>query len=193
MRNADVRAEIPIDNRRIKDLMIPLDEFAVVSDDSTLIHALQALKEVQKKLRPGQHPHRAVLIQHRDKRIIGKIGHCDFLRALEPKTIMASNLSELHQFGLSPALVDSLLDSCDLYRSSLSDLCRRAHAIPVTKIMHPITEHIDADAVLGEAIHKFTEWRILSTLVVDKSKPVGIIRLSDLFKEIWEDMIILET
>ena len=59
--------------------------------------------------------------------------------------------------------------------------------------MHPITEHIDADAVLGEAIHKFAEWRILSILVVDKSRPVGIIRLSDLFKEIWEDMIILET
>jgi hypothetical protein len=58
--------------------------------------------------------------------------------------------------------------------------------------MHPMTEHIDADALLGEAVHRFIVWHVLSILVVDQLKPVGIIRLADLFKEVCEDMIALE-
>jgi len=71
--------------RTIKELMIPIEEYATISQDLTLVEAMQALEESQKKARRDVQPYRAVLITDDEGRIVGKLGHRGFLQALEPR------------------------------------------------------------------------------------------------------------
>jgi hypothetical protein len=50
--------------------------------------------------------------------------------------------------------------------------------------MIPVTESIDENALLTEAIHRIVLWQTLSILVTRGGEVVGILRLSDLFDEI---------
>jgi predicted transcriptional regulator len=54
--------------------------------------------------------------------------------------------------------------------------------------MHPLTEHIDENATLSEAIYRFVMWDTLSILVTKGDEAVGLLRLSDLSQEITEYM-----
>ena len=48
----------------VRDVMLPLDEYAVVSEDDTLFDAFLALEKAQKKRPPGRQKHRAVLVRN---------------------------------------------------------------------------------------------------------------------------------
>jgi len=65
--------------RYVKDLMLPLDDYAVVQEDATLIEAYCALVEARKKLPPDRPPSRAVLVTDKKGKIVGKVGQLAFL------------------------------------------------------------------------------------------------------------------
>lgn len=53
---------IDMNAKTVKDLMVPLDNYAVVPEDATLLDAIAALEKSQKNLPTGRQPHRAVLV-----------------------------------------------------------------------------------------------------------------------------------
>jgi len=69
----------------IKDLMVPLDEYATVPEDATLSDAVQALERAQQAFDHTKYRHRAILVLDAANRPIGKISQIDALKALEPK------------------------------------------------------------------------------------------------------------
>ena len=71
----------------IKDLMVPLDEYATVSKEATLYDAVLALEKAQEELdRTRYHYlHRAVLVLDEGGKVVGKVSQLDILSALEPK------------------------------------------------------------------------------------------------------------
>jgi hypothetical protein len=54
--------------------------------------------------------------------------------------------------------------------------------------MHPITECIDENAALIDAINKTCMWQTLSIPVSRNGEIVGLLRLSDLFVELTEQI-----
>ena len=60
---------------RVADLMVPIDEYATVSDDATLYEAVIALEKAQEELDRKQHHylHRAILVYNKNNHICGKI------------------------------------------------------------------------------------------------------------------------
>jgi len=71
--------------KTVKDIMVPLSEYVVVSEDETIKGALYALRRSQQFMPPDMYYHRAVLIKSESKGIVGKLGYLDFLSALNPK------------------------------------------------------------------------------------------------------------
>lgn len=173
-----------MDIRRVKDLMLPLREYAVVSQESTVLEALQALDQAQAKLPESRQKHRAVLILDEHQNVVGKLGHLGFLKALEPKYAKLGDLQLLSRSGMSEEFLASMMKSLSMWQDSLSDICKRARAKKVKDVMRPVTENIHEDASFSEAIHKFVMYETLSLLVIRGKKVVGIIRLSDLFDEV---------
>ncbi|MBT6751298.1 MAG: CBS domain-containing protein, partial [Desulfobacula sp.] len=70
----------------VKDLMVPLTEYATVFEDATLSDAIDALETAQSKFDKSRYRHRAILVcEKKTRKILGKISQMDVIRTLEPK------------------------------------------------------------------------------------------------------------
>jgi hypothetical protein len=164
--------------------MLPLSEYAVVPENATFREALLALEEAQRGLPPGRQPHRAVLVENKDKKIIGKAGQMAFLKALEPKYEVLGDLGLLARAGVTPGVVTSITENLEFWHDRISTNCLRARSMKIKDFMIPVTDCIEEDAPLTQAIHKIVMCQTLSLLVTRQDEVVGILRLSDLFTEI---------
>jgi len=57
----------------VKDLMVPLEEYATVPLDSTLYDAILALEKAQAAFDPKKHKHRAILVLDASGKVVGKL------------------------------------------------------------------------------------------------------------------------
>lgn len=177
-----------MERKTVKDLMVPLENYAVVDENATLLEAILALDKSQEQLETKRQPHRAILVINNRGEVIGKIGQLAFLKALEPKYQALSDRGALAKVGISAEFLSSMMESFRSQGAELSQLCRRAASIKAKDIMSPVKESITASSGLGEAIHQFIHTQALSLLVEENNKVVGLLRLSDLFDEIAETM-----
>src|SRR4030042_2861286 len=120
---------------KVKDLMVPLDQYVCVAEDATLYEAVVALEEAQKKGSPKGHPHRAVLICDKNNNVIGKLSYLDVLRSLEPRYSEMSDLKKVAGFGLSAEFMKSMMDRYELWKAPLDDLCRKAAQVKLKSIV----------------------------------------------------------
>ena len=176
----------------INDLMVPLSEYATVSEDATLYDAVLSLEKAQEKFedKHTRYRHRAVLVLDKDQKVIGKLSQLDVLRALEPKYDSMTEGKGSHRFGFSKQFMKSLMENYHLFASPLEDICRKAGEQNVKKFMRMPTEgeYISADATLDEAIHLLIMGSHQSLLVTHDENIVGILRLTDVFAAIFHTM-----
>ncbi len=177
-----------MDEKRVKDLMVPLDRYGLVSQDATLLEAIQILRETQKKRNRSRQPFRAVLIIDENKKVIGKLGEIAFLKALETKHEALGEACELSRAGVSEQILNPILSYYQLFQDKLSNLCFQARDIKVGDVVHPFPGSIDENALLCEAILKIVMWDTLSVLVTRKGEIVGLLRISDICQEVAEQM-----
>ncbi len=171
---------------RIKELMVPVAQYATIDEDATLYDAVVALEEAQNRYDQSKYVHRALLVFGKNKRIVGKLSQLDMIRGLEPKYDQIVDSSQLSRFGMTKSYLESILKGHELWQKPLSDLCRKAGNIKVKDIMHKPTEseHIDEDATLDRATHVFIAGCHQSLLVTRNGEIVGILRLTDLFDKV---------
>lgn len=169
----------------VKNLMIPLHEYALVPHNATLKDAIKTLKQAQ--ARPtsmDRLPPRAVLIVDDDEKVIGQVELMDVLKALEPKYSMLGDVSALSRAGVNEELIHSLIDNLRFWQGDLRDACYRVRSMNITEIMHPLKESLDEDSTLSDAIHRIVVWQTARSLVTRKGEVIGILRLADLFAEV---------
>jgi len=177
----------------VKDLMIPVDEYAVVSVDATLYDSFVALEKAQKSLPQGRQKHRAVLVVDKNYKFVGKLGHMAFLKALEPKYDEIGDMKGITGAGLSKQFLSSMMDNFGLWDFNIEDIRRRVRKIKTVDVMHPLVEHICENCTVSEAIHKVIMWDTLSILVTDDNEDVvGVLRQSDLFDEVKNEILELQ-
>ena len=175
----------------VKDLMVPLSDYATVSENDTLFEAVLALEKTQETFDPSKHCHRAILVIDKIDQVVGKINQWDLLKALEPKYQEMGDLEKISRTGFSPQFLKSMLDQHGLWAQPLIDICKVAAKKKVKGIMSTPTksEYINEDASMGEAVHQLVVGHLLSLLVVDKdNKMVGVLRLIDVFEEALQTM-----
>ena len=139
-----------MEHRTVRDLMVPLEEYAVVGSDASLLDAVLALDKAQAAVAAGRQPHRAVLVVDSGGRVVGKLGHLGFLKALEPRYNAMGDLKTLARVGLSSDFISSMMSHMALWEDSFEDLCQRARSTRVAEVMRPVTESISEDAALPE-------------------------------------------
>lgn len=176
--------------RTVKDIMVPLSEYATVFEDASMIEAVVALEEAQKNYSRTQYTHRAVLVQDDQGRVVGKLSQMDVLRGLEPKYKNVAEARGVSHSGFSVEFLRSIMESQSLWVDPLADICRKAAAVKVKGIMYTPEEgdYVKEDATLAEAIHQLIMGRHQSLLVTRNGEVVGILRLSDAFAAVC-DMI----
>lgn len=174
----------------VKDLMVPLPEYTTVPQEATLYEAVLALERAQEKFDPKRHRHRAILVLDRDKKVVGKLSMLDVVRSLEPKYAEMGDLGALSRGGFSPQFLRSMTEKFSLWNAPLKDICTKGGKVKVKEIMYTPTqgEYVEENASMGEAIHQLVMGNHQSLLVTRDDNIVGILRLTDVFKEICETM-----
>lgn len=175
---------------KVKDLMVPLAEYATVDEEASLFDAVTALERAQIEYDHSAYKHRAILILDKAGKVVGKVSQLDVLRALEPKYDEMQGSEGLARFGFSKKFMKSLLLQYRLFENPLEDICRKACEKQVKDFMHRPTEgeYVDIEATLDEAIHQLVLGHHQSLLVTRDGDIVGILRLTDVFAAIFHIM-----
>ena len=170
----------------VKELMVPLAEYATVSEEATLFEAVMALERAQEKFDQSRYPHRAVLIYDKEGHIVGKVSQLDVMRALEPKYEAMGIPGSLSRFGLTRRFQKTMLEQLRLWDKPMDDICRKAARIKVKEFMYTPGEgeYIDEDATMDKAINQLVMGHHQSLLVMQDDTIVGILRKTDVFMEI---------
>jgi len=176
----------------VKELMVPLDEYATVGEDASLHDAILALEAAQENYDRSRTPyvHRAILILNNQKKVVGKISQIDALRALGPSRQSLVEDKLLSGYGFSPTFIHSLLIKHELWNEPLADICQKAGKINVRDIMHTPTqgEYVSEKATLDEAIPQLILGPHQSLLVTRGNDIVGVLRLTDVFAAVFHVM-----
>ena len=166
----------------VRDVMVPLEEYATIHEDSLLVEAIHVLERFQKEIASSHYVHRAILVYDDDNKIIGKISQLDVIRSLEPKYenfgIRSTSLS-----GLSPEFIKAMVFDHDLCQADLDSIGSRIADKQVKEIMYEPTEgeKIEENATFGQAVHQFIIGHHQSLLVTKGHDVVGVLRLADMF------------
>jgi CBS domain-containing protein len=173
---------------KVKELMVPLKEYATVYVEATLLEAVLALEKAQITLDPSLHKHRAILVLDENDKVVSKITMKHILLALEPNYGKLEGMGVLRRSGYSPDLIRSMLEDNALWAEPLQFFCERANNLKVSDFIQELSEdeYIDYHATLGEAIHQLIVYPYHSLLVIRDDEVVGILRLSDVFSKICE-------
>ena len=177
-------------NYYVKDLMVPISEYATVPDNSTLFESVLALEKAQEKFQQSRYSHRAVLILDKNKRVIGKLSQMDFLRALEPSDANLEQIRKFKKLGFTRKAVALQQEEYLKNAPPILDVYSKAAKLKVTDLMQRPTEgeYVDEHASLDMALHQLTAGSNLSLLVTRGTDIVGVLRLADVFAAVFHAM-----
>ena len=176
----------------VEDLMVPIEEYVTVNEDATLYEAVKALEKAQEELdrKRYHYLHRAILVLDKNGKVLGKISQLDVLRALEPKYKGMGDMRHLSRTGFSVDFIKSMMEKYALCEIPFTEMCRKAANLKVKEFMYSPTEgeYVEADASLCEAIHILLMGQHQKLLVTRDGEIVGVLRLTDVFKEVFQTM-----
>jgi CBS domain-containing protein len=169
----------------VTSLMIPLSDYATVSQDASLYEAVCALEEASKSFGTDKHAHRAVLVLNEVNQVVGKLSQWDVLRGLEHPFKEVTNFDHTRALGFSASYIKSIANDLESWKQPLEQLYPKVAKVKVKDVMYTPTEGelVREDATLDEAIYQLAVGRHQSLLVVNKpGEVVGILRLVDVFE-----------
>ena len=177
----------------VRDIMVPLDEYATIHQHATLFDAVLALEKAQQEYsQPGaQYKHRAILVFDDKKKVIGKLSQLDILISLEPKYRRAlDGDGRIMASGFSQEFLRSMVKQFALWDKPLIDICKKATEMKAKDCMYVPEpgEYVDIDDSLDMAMHQLVVGHHQSLLVTENGNIVGILRLTDVFNEIVSAM-----
>ena len=181
---------MPVKEFTIKELLVPLSEYATVPVGATLYDAILALEKTQEEFDHAKYRHRAVLVLDGRGQVVGKLSQLDVLDALEPEMDESREAEALRRFGFSPNLIWTVQKE-KRPEGALSDAhLREAASLEVENFMKRPAEgeFVDQEAPLKQAIHQLIVGHHFSLLVTDEKRIVGILRLTDVFAAIFHMM-----
>jgi len=180
-----------VKSNKVTDLMVPVSEYASVSENATLFEAVKALDAAQKNLDQDRFKHRGILVYDKNNKIIGKLGQLDILKALEPKYFAMQDRPGMKGLGFSKQFMKSMLDNFRLLDGAMENICKKAGETKISKFVVTPTEgeFVDENVSMDEAIHQLVLGHHQSLLVTGKDGDiVGILRLTDVFSTICQSM-----
>lgn len=157
-----------VNEKRVKDIMIPIDEYSSVSANSTVKDAISILK---KSFCPDTddscNGHRTVLV-YDNHQLVGLITFRALLTAIEPRFM------KVDQWAV-PVFWEGLF----------TERCREEARKKVKDIMTPITlVTLDANDTIIKAVHAMIKHKLGSLPVVKDGAVAGMVRITEIFHEI---------
>jgi CBS domain-containing protein len=176
----------------VKDLMVPISEYATVAVGTTLLDALRDLERAQEAYTVSKYQHRAILVLGDDGKVVGKISQLRALKAIQPELEVTEELDEMRHFKFSESFLSELRDLHRFRGKIISkDTLREAAGKKVEEFMQTPTpgEYVSEDCNLDTAIQRLVAGAHMSLLVTRNDRIVGVLRISDVFAAVFHGMM----
>ncbi len=181
--------EVILEDLLVIKFMVPLADYATVREEATMGDAILALEKAEKDFR-SSHLHRAILVLGKDNKVVGKLSEFDVIRSLEPKYKELGETRKISRAGINVDSLKSMQTQLDLWAVPFQQACSNAAKHPVKDFMYTPTEgeFVNENATLREALHQIIIGHHHSLLVTSGDDIVGVLRASDGFKSICEEI-----
>ena len=182
--------ESDMEKMKVKELMRPVGEFPRISSQATFMEALDALEKAQEAYSSGKSPQRILLVYDQEGKIVGKLSPMDFVQGLEPNYDRIDSLKDLSPYRLAQSTLERIKEEFRLWQRPLAELCTKAYNVKIENFVKmPSPDHmVKADDRMDKAFHLFVLGRHDSLFVTEGEEIVGLIRFSDVYKEIGRTM-----
>ena len=164
------------ETKKVKELMIPLEDYPHIPYWFTLRQAMAIVREAAIKFEGSFEP-RAVLVFDEKYQLMGMLTLRDIIKGLEPRF--------MHETALVKSDPNLTVLMGDLFGPGM----REASQKPVSEVMSPIKITVQGSDPIAKALFLMIKEGVGVMPVIQDSKVAGMIRLSDLFKEI-SDMVL---
>ena len=169
--------------RKIKDRMIPIENYPTVSPNATLREAAFKLRVSYCELDGGMCTEagpRTILVVDEKGKLTGILDFNSFLETLIPE--IAGGLSaKLSALGVSIAFAQADAEALDESRLGFQARVIKNAETKVRDIMLKVRGTIDADASLLDGLKKMFRNKIIVLPVYEGNELVGVLRDADLF------------
>ena len=182
------------EERKVKDLMVPIEEYEKTDAESCLCDTLAILKrnyEKAKTVEAGRF-HKTVFVTDSSGKIIGKVSMYDLIRGLVPETSKAVEAPDRGEYVRSARVweVDEkaaeLTERFGWLTSSFVDLVKQQAKKKVREIMAPVHPILKEEDTVNQAIYLMFRENARQPLVLRKDRVVGVLDLMRVFSELLE-------
>ena len=167
-----------LEEKRVMDVMIPLEEYTTIREDQTIRDAILELKKsfatglsTSRIMETG---HRSILVFDHEGNVLGILAIIDLLEAIMPAYLSAPK----------PSTADSVQYSPMFWKGMFTREVKQLANKKIGEIMSPLPLSIDWESNLMEATYRMVKEKARRLVVVRSGKVVGVIREQDLFFEI---------
>ncbi len=181
-------------DKRVKDILIPIEEYEAVSIDSQLCDALAILKrnyEQIKKSRKGE-LHSTIFIRDHEGKIVGKISMYDLVKGLVPESVKGPEMSRAYYSVLSSRVLEVSREVSEVQarfkwlHSSFFELIKQEARKPVKDVMSDVYPLLTEEDTINHAIYIMFKEGVRQPLVVKDGEVIGVVTLKAIFDEMIE-------
>jgi DNA-binding NarL/FixJ family response regulator len=158
-------------SKKIKDFMIPLEDYPHIPYWFTLRQAMAIVREASIKFEGSFEP-RAVLVFDEKYQLMGMLTLRDIIKGLEPKFAKDAGLVKADP-GLAVLMGD-------MFGPGMKEASQKA----VSEVMSPIRVTVNGDDPITKALFLMIQENVGMMPVLLDKKIVGMVRMNELFKEI---------
>lgn len=177
--------------KRVKDIMIPIEQYALIDPEATLVQAVVSLRGSYCSVETGfctETGPRAILVVDNAGTLMGVIDFKTLLKVLIPE-VHGKISAQLESLGVSIAFAEAGSEELDKTHASLAAHVRKNAQVKVKEIMLKNIAHTYVDETLMDAMKLMFRKRLIMLPVYEKDKLVGVVRDADLFLTVADIVI----
>ncbi len=169
-----------MEDTRIKDIMIPLDQYPHVPYWFTLLQGMATMEKSQIDFKGRTSLPRVLLVFDENYQLCGWVRRRDILRGLEPEYLESRSLD--YRKKLFDVQVDPNLAEIS-HEKILKGYKERSNK-QISEVMSSIDMTLDFEDHIMKAIYEMVNYDLSLIPVMKNDKVVGVVRSVDIFHEV---------
>jgi CBS domain-containing protein len=178
--------------KRVKDIMSPIEEYNMVQEDDRLCEVLKILRDNYQKLQarePGDY-HKTLFVKNAGGQIVGKLSIFDLVRGLVPESAKSVSPAFLHYRAISMRTggvekeIAAIQERFNWLDHSFFDLVKAETQKTVKEVMSPIHPLLEEEDTINKAVYLMFKENIRQPLVARDGKIVGVVSIMCVLPEL---------
>jgi len=182
------------EEKKIKDIMVPIEEYHTIDQEAELRAAMRIVKKDNEDLKAGKIRsfHKTLFVTGRKGKIVGKLSMHDFVQGLIPEQAKAPELSRAFYSVLSSRALEVEEEVRDFQQRfewlhhGFLELVKQEGGKKVKEVMSPVHPVLKEEDSINHAIYAMFKEKVRRPLVVRHGQIVGVVDSIHIFNELIE-------